>query len=344
MRWILLGVWMCGLVACDGGSTDTDATTHSTTTTSETGSQEAETSVETTGESETGGPPKMWTPCEVSPALPDGDAFDQTLVRLTPDGTALYIATDESEVRRYLIEPGEPCQLTLDESFGTGGVIAATVSDMAVSDSAVVVTHEDNTAGAQQIWPSPGSCSPETQLAHLAASPTEDAWIASYYEGPLQGFNASGSCAYTEKPGFTYEGLTPKGLALLPDGSVHMSVSGDIDENGVPEHGVLRFAADGTRAGTYGSLVSAIEPDGFCLTDSITLCGEDVCTHDPSCWRIKRFAANGEYIGSVATDPLRKGDGYAFVETSVTSNPQGVYLYVGGGYNAGGRGVFRIGI
>lgn len=267
-------------------------------------------------------------------------ALAPTPIRLTPGGEAVYIGTSEHEVRRFLVDAGEACVLTLDPSFGEGGVLQVDHSDLAADGSdQLLAVYRNAIWGVQRVWPAPLiECQPQTQFFGVSVALDGSQRLAVGYDDLLHFAVDGGACMYT--PGATVPAdLTIEGGLIDPSGQIHLGVWGELGPEPGKEFSMLRLGPGGENLGLYGNL-EASAADGFCNIGELTACGDDLCVHDFNCWKIKRFTTAGVFVKQTVTDPLRYID---FVETSIAGNGDGSRVYVAGVHDGGaaGRAVFR---
>ncbi len=330
-----LGAWSILITSsCSDDLAATDAS-------SVTSSSSTSSSSSSTGEPE---PPAGVTECTLSDPLPWSDWWvNDTVIRLSPEGDALYVATDKAEIRRYWIGEGPDCELTFDNEFGMLGV-GATDLGVDLGDQLFIV-NKSTSVGVKRVWPDPTiTCQPTEWMRYLGIDASGGHKVTSSYDEEFFRFSTLGpNCDYTKIQGMILPDGDPtiQGVFVDSSGQIHVGVYGDLNPDTLPpEYAIARYAPDGTGLGLYGNLEKTSAPDGFCTIRDITNCGGDVCIHDFNCVAIKRFSNSGVFISERETKDLRWD--LDFFETSITGRAEIEQLYVAGTYDAGGRSIFRI--
>jgi len=339
LRALIVFSWL--LSSCAGADQDTESEGSQTATQ---GTMSTTVSTETVGTGETtGAPVDSITLCTLSEELPHASSWTtRTVVRAAPSGDALYVATSESELRRYIVEDVEGCELTFDADFGVVDVYASSMGVDALGG--VYTAHHGSSAGVSRVAPgSEVECEPATQILDLGIDMSGTHGVGRAWDSFVR-FDVSGdTCAYTALPGVEIPEAWNGGSVLVdPKGQVHVAVWGELDPDQAGlQDAILRFSPEGESLGVYGNL-DAFAEDGFCNVGDMTMCGEDVCVHDFNCWGIKRFTVDGKFVKETETTELRTE--LDFVETSLAGSADETRVYVAGVYDAGGRAIFRMGL
>lgn len=233
-------------------------------------------------------------PCKLDAAAPvmKHEQFGKAIRSLAvlPDG-ALVVLDHQAKLRRYVPATGPACELALDRSFGTSGVLDLGQAEPDRLDTLAV-------DGQGKIYVS-GFISSPLQVAGATVSPVCTTATGRLRPGPKAGSGVlgrskiafgEGKCTTEEikaegwdKKGASIDFVRPWGDGLL--------VSGRLD-------GRLQVALhgeDGKRSAVFGDE----KGEGrICYVGQIQPCQLGVCVLDANCRALRAFKTDGSFVGS----------------------------------------------
>lgn len=237
----------------------------------------------------------------------DGPAFtgDDSFTTIGPiawstDGS-LYVADTEGQIRRYTVQPGEACALTMDTSFGTAGRLGvgeglgARVASMA-SDTHGHVYVATSQRGTTRITGTHVDYNCETR-GELSVAPDGSVGIAIFAgrSPQLVTFTDAGCTTAAWEAAELPENIDS--ITFLDDQRI---LVGGHDGSRAPHLARVYNRAGRPQGAAMGDTTDSLNADDhFCHVHGAFLCSAGICVHDGNCRRMRVFDAQQAVTGNV---------------------------------------------
>lgn len=251
-----------------------------------------------------------------------------------------YLVDEANNLRRYRIASADAksCELALDESFGSGGMIAPP-PDREVMQSADGPVHMRS--GGPDFSVTIGS--------------DGSVYVYDFLLGVYRVDGNALEPVCTDTPGINWFGQSGKTMTIIRGAAVYqltrsrkgcavkeVELDAPIRVRGPASHagGALYVAGshsehsanvvarivDGAATAVYGA-EDAFAAGGLCSVNAVTQCGDQVCVADGNCQQIDRFAADGAPANATKLRDL-VGDGVYGVTGLVAAGGAGLWISV----------------
>ncbi|MDC0749646.1 hypothetical protein [Polyangium mundeleinium] len=230
--------------------------------------------------------------------------FSQAIrsMALAPDG-ALIVLDHEKKVRRYVVQPGEPCKLGLDPAFGKGGVLAFPGE----LDDAIEVLADGTIVGFefQKTHKYKDGKFETLDCSLKSIDPNGKRGWKSFAE-EIESVDLAAECkatpwAYTGWP-TGKESKDKPSIQFVRSWGKDVVVAASVDST----HYVAIHGADGKKKFTLGKSSKDTKEDGenICWARDADACAGGLCVVDSNCRDLAVWDTKGKYVGVVDINTL----------------------------------------
>ncbi|MBN8613638.1 MAG: hypothetical protein J0L92_23785, partial [Deltaproteobacteria bacterium] len=239
--------------------------------------------------------------CTIDGAPFTGDDAFTTIgpIAWSSDG-ALYLSDNDGKVRRYTVQAGDACALTMDTTFGANGLLAvgdgmsARVESI-VADAQGHVFVATSMRGTTRITGTHVDYQCDTR-GRLSVSPDGTTGVAVFGSGPAQlvTFTDAGCTTAPFEMAEAFQRI--EGTAFLENDRILVGGQNDVRD----PHLVRVYDRRGRAQGAvFGDQTGEMNHDDhFCYVHGATPCGAGICVHDGNCRTLRVFGADHAVLGA----------------------------------------------